>query len=87
MSLDRDKYVFWRDLFAKATQDAGGARKTPDGVFYYGKGKIDRFLQGVWKEHAELLEQQRRRPRQRSLSSIRFYKSSRTRRRSKRGTY
>ncbi len=58
VSLDRDKYVFWRDLFAKATQDAGGARKTPDGVFYYGKGKIDRFLQGVWKEHAELLEQQ-----------------------------
>ena len=58
VSLDRDKYVFWRDLFAKATQDAGGARKTPDGVFYYGKGKIDRFLQGMWRDHAALLEQQ-----------------------------
>jgi mono/diheme cytochrome c family protein len=58
VSLDRDKYVFWRDLFAKSTQDSGGVRKTPDGVFYYGKGKIDRFLQGVWKEHAELLRKQ-----------------------------
>jgi mono/diheme cytochrome c family protein len=58
VSLDRDKYIFWRDLFAKSTQDAGGVRKTPDGVFYYGKGKIDRFLQGVWKDHAELLRAQ-----------------------------
>ena len=44
VSLDRDKYVLWRDLFAKATQDSGGARKTPDGVFYYGQSAIDRFL-------------------------------------------
>jgi hypothetical protein len=58
VSLDRDKYVFWRDLFAKSAQDAGGVRKTSDGVFYYGKGKIDRFLQGVWKDHAELLGEQ-----------------------------
>jgi mono/diheme cytochrome c family protein len=58
VSLDRDKYIFWRDLFAKSTQDSGGVRKTPDGVFYYGKGKIDQFLQGVWKEHAELLREQ-----------------------------
>jgi hypothetical protein len=58
VSLDRDKYVFWRDLFAKATQDAGGARKTPDGVFYYGKGKVERFLQGMWREHAALLDKE-----------------------------
>ena len=58
VSLDRDKYIFWRDLFAKATQDAGGARKTLDGVFYYGKGKIDRFLQGMWRDHAALLDKQ-----------------------------
>ncbi len=58
VSLDRDKYILWRDLFAKATQDAGGARKTPDGVYYYGKGKVDRFLQGIWTEHAALLDKQ-----------------------------
>ena len=58
VSLDRDKYILWRDLFAKATQDAGGARKTPDGVYYYGKGKVDRFLQGMWRNHAALLDKQ-----------------------------
>ena len=58
VSLDRDKYILWRDLFAKATQDAGGARKTPDGVYYYGKGKVDRFLQGMWRDHAALLDKQ-----------------------------
>jgi hypothetical protein len=58
VSLDRDKYILWRDLFAKATQDAGGARKTPDGVYYYGKGKVDRFLQGMWRDHATLLDKQ-----------------------------
>lgn len=58
VSLERDKYILWRDMFAKATQDAGGARKTPDGVYYYGKGKVDRFLQGIWKDHAALLEKQ-----------------------------
>ena len=40
-----DKYNFWRDLFERSQKDAGGALQTPDGVYYYGKGKIDRFLQ------------------------------------------
>lgn len=56
VSLDRDKYILWRDLFGKATQDAGGVRKSPDGVYYYGQGKVDRFLQGIWHDHIALLE-------------------------------
>ena len=58
VSLEREKYVFWRDLFAKATQDSGGVRKTPDGVFHYGDGQVDRFLQGMWVDHLALLKKQ-----------------------------
>ncbi|HYP15482.1 MAG TPA: DUF1549 domain-containing protein [Bryobacteraceae bacterium] len=58
VSLERDRYVFWRDLFAKSAQDSGGVRKAPDGVFYYGEGKMDRFLQGMWAQHLQLLKMQ-----------------------------
>ncbi|MFN7921232.1 MAG: PSD1 and planctomycete cytochrome C domain-containing protein [Bryobacteraceae bacterium] len=46
LSLERDKYFLWRDLFSK---DKVG--KADSGVFYYRDGKIDRFLEGVWKSH------------------------------------
>jgi mono/diheme cytochrome c family protein len=58
VSLDRDKYILWRDLFAKAAQDAGGVRKTPDGTFYVGDKTVDRFLHGMWKDHVTLLRKQ-----------------------------
>jgi hypothetical protein len=58
VSLDRDKYILWRDLFAKATQDSGGVRKTPDGTFYVGDKTLDRFLHGIWKDHAALLRKE-----------------------------
>lgn len=44
VSLARDKYVLWRDLFAAGTKDAAGFFSTPDGIYYYGRGKVDRFL-------------------------------------------
>ncbi len=41
LSLARDKYFLWRDLFGDS------------GVLYYGDKKIDRFLQGEWKSHLD----------------------------------
>src|SRR5262249_11937171 len=37
LSLERDKYMLWRDLFGN------------NGVLYYGEKNIGRFLQGEWK--------------------------------------
>ncbi len=52
-SLDRDKYVLWRDLFEKSSRDSAGFFKSPDGVYYYGKGKVERFLEGAFKSYLE----------------------------------
>jgi mono/diheme cytochrome c family protein len=43
VSLDRDKFVLWENIFA------------PKGVLYYGDGQIDRFLAATWKEHLDRL--------------------------------
>jgi mono/diheme cytochrome c family protein/cytochrome c553 len=43
VSLDRDKFVLWENIFASK------------GVLYYGDGKIDRFLAATWKEHLDRL--------------------------------
>lgn len=51
VSLPVDRYLFWRDLFERAIDDSSGYFKTPEGVYYYGPGKIDRWLQGSWKEY------------------------------------
>ncbi len=45
VSLERDKYVLWEDVF-------GSGR----GVLHYGAGKIDRFLSGEWKAHLDALQ-------------------------------
>jgi mono/diheme cytochrome c family protein len=47
VSLERDKYILWRDLFSESR-----------GVLYYGDKKIDRFLHGEWKAHLEALRQE-----------------------------
>ena len=57
-SLTIDQYNLWRDLFAESRKDAGGALRTPDGVFYYGGGKIDGFLSGEWKRRLESLRKE-----------------------------
>ena len=51
VSLDRDRYIFWRDLFEKSTKDSAGFFKSSDGIYYYGKGTVERFLSGPWKTY------------------------------------
>jgi mono/diheme cytochrome c family protein len=58
LSLTIDQYNLWRDLFAESRKDAGGALRTPDGVFYYGGGKIDGFLGGEWKRRLEAMRKE-----------------------------
>ena len=53
VSLPRDKYAFWRDLFGKGEKDSAGFFSTPDGVYYYGKEKVERFLEGLTKQYLE----------------------------------
>ncbi|MBI2684738.1 MAG: PSD1 domain-containing protein [Acidobacteria bacterium] len=45
VSLAPDKFYLWRDFYR-----AGG-------VFHYAPGKIERFLEGQWREHLNLLRQ------------------------------
>lgn len=45
LSLAPEKFYLWRDFYR------GG------GVFHYAPGKIERFLQGHWREHLDLLKQ------------------------------
>ncbi|MBI3698504.1 MAG: DUF1549 domain-containing protein, partial [Acidobacteria bacterium] len=56
VSLERDKYFLWRDLFSERR---GNLSFTfTGGVLYYGEKQIDRFLQGQWKMHLESLRAQ-----------------------------
>ncbi len=52
-SLARDRYVLWRDMFERSAKDSAGFFKSADGVYYYGKGTIERFLAGPWKTYLE----------------------------------
>jgi hypothetical protein len=54
-SLSIERYNLWRDFFSESRKDAGGALRTPDGVFYYGKSNIGRFLSGEWKRRLDSL--------------------------------
>lgn len=45
LSLAPDKFYLWRDFYRTG------------GVFHYGPGKIERFLEGQWREHLDLLKQ------------------------------
>ncbi len=45
LSLAPDKFYLWRDFYRTG------------GVFHYAPGKIDRFLEGQWREHLNLLKQ------------------------------
>jgi hypothetical protein len=46
LSLPRDKYLLWRDIFSNARHS-----KFDSGIFYYKPDKIDRFLSGAFKAH------------------------------------
>jgi hypothetical protein len=46
VSMARDRYVLWEDLFGEK------------GVYHYGDPQIDRFLTGVWKTHLDSMRKQ-----------------------------
>ena len=52
-SLERSKFMLWRDFFEKSTKDSAGFFKTDDGVFYYDKETLDRWLEGPPKLYAK----------------------------------
>ncbi len=55
LSLERDRYFLWRDL---ASEDEFEIPvKFESGILYYGGEQIDRFLDGIWKEHLALMRQ------------------------------
>jgi hypothetical protein len=53
VSLERDKYILWRDMFERSTKDAAGFFKTADGTFYSDRKKIDSLVQGHWRTYIE----------------------------------
>jgi hypothetical protein len=52
-AMDRDKIVFWRDLFERSISDAGAAFNYGSGIYYFGKGKIERFFSPMEKQYVE----------------------------------
>src|SRR5262245_3563482 len=52
-SLPIEKFSLYRDIFERTQSDSGGVNRSPDGVLYYGDGKVDRFLSGEWKQRLE----------------------------------
>jgi uncharacterized protein DUF1553/uncharacterized protein DUF1549 len=54
-SLPIEKFSLYRDIFDRSQSDSGGFTRPPDGVLYYGDGKIDRFLSGEWKQRLDAL--------------------------------
>ncbi len=53
VSLERDKYFLWRDLFSERRGNLSFTFS--GGVLYYGDNKIDRFLSAQWKSHLDSL--------------------------------
>ncbi|MCI0419988.1 MAG: DUF1553 domain-containing protein, partial [Acidobacteria bacterium] len=56
--IERNKFVFWSELFASKRLMADNVTWTTDGVFYYPEGKLERFLSGPWKSHLDSLRGQ-----------------------------
>ncbi len=49
LSLERDRYFLWRDL--ASNQPFKMPAEFESGILHYGGRKIDRFLDGVWRDH------------------------------------
>ena len=54
LSLERNRYFFWRDL-ASAKEEVI-MRDFEGGILSYGYKKINRFLEGVWKDHLNAMQ-------------------------------
>lgn len=50
-AVPRDRFIVWRDLFEKGVKDAAGYFKSADGLFYYNDDKVERFLEGPFKNY------------------------------------
>ena len=55
-SIEYSKYVLWRSLFERSIRDSAGFFASTEGVYFFGKGKVDRFLPAPWQAHAKDLE-------------------------------
>ena len=55
-SIEYPKYVLWRSLFERSIRDAAGFFASTEGVYFFGKGKVDRFLPVAWQDHAKDLD-------------------------------
>ena len=49
LSLERDRYFLWRDI--ASNQSFKMPAEFESGILHYGDRKIDRFLDGVWRDH------------------------------------
>ena len=49
LSLERDRYFLWRDVASNRGFEMPAEFES--GILYYGGRKIDRFLDGVWRDH------------------------------------
>ena len=54
LSLERDRYFFWRDLASEESFSAPA--EFDNGILFYKEESIDRFLDGVWKEHIAVMQ-------------------------------
>ncbi len=52
-SLERDKYILWRDLFERSSKDSAGFFKTEDGLFYFSNKKVESVVEGPWKSYLQ----------------------------------
>jgi len=87
VSLDRDKYCSGAICLRKPRRMRVALARLRTACSITAKGRSTGFCKVCGRNTPSFWSSKRRRPRQRSLSSIRFYKSSRIKRRSKRGTY
>ncbi|MBY0505808.1 MAG: PSD1 and planctomycete cytochrome C domain-containing protein [Bryobacteraceae bacterium] len=55
-SIEYSKYVLWRSLFERSIRDSAGFFASTEGVYYFGKGKVDRFLPPAFRDYAKDLE-------------------------------
>ena len=56
-AIDHTKYVLWRGLFERSIRDSAGFFSSKEGVYFYGRGKVERFLTPLLKAHLEDLKQ------------------------------
>ncbi len=57
-SLEHRKYILWRGFFEKSQKDAAGFFKSDDGVYFYNRATLERWLEGAYRTY---LDQQKNR--------------------------